>query len=70
MEKRPLSFRKKEFFKVYSEFSDYEKEMLYKQTLANKKLESIRINISLCTWILIISLVASLLIYFSHNKLL
>ncbi len=58
MEKKHLSFRKKEFFKVYSEFSDYEKEMLYKQTLANEKLESIRKNTSFYTWLIIISIVA------------
>ncbi len=41
-----------------SKFSDYEKEMLYKQTLANEKLESIRKNTSFYTWLIIISIVA------------
>ena len=49
---------KKEFFDEYSKFSDFEKEMLYKQTLANEKLEKIRENTSFYTWLIIISIVA------------
>lgn len=67
MENKPVSKKKELFFNKYSEFSDFEKEMLYKQTLTNEKLESIKKNASFYTWIIIISLVASLIAFFSNT---
>jgi hypothetical protein len=69
MKNQPISKKKREFFEKYSEFSDFEKEMLYKQTLANEKLEKIKANTSFYTWLIIVSLLVSLIVVISEGNL-